>query len=84
MIRYQYMQGIIDKMKHGPYWDTISESYDTLTLLKRIDKTILYQTKYQYCYAIVYNKECKMYGFYQHNLKNEKYYERFNTKVDAR
>ena len=40
-------------------------------------------TKYQYCYATVYNQECSIYVFNQHNLTNEQHDERLNTKVDV-
>ena len=36
MIRGQCMQFLLYKMKHDPYWDKASESYDPLTLLKSI------------------------------------------------
>ena len=41
------------------------------------------QTEHHYCYATLYNQECTLYGFHQHNLTNEQYYERLNTKVDV-
>ena len=31
----------------------------------------------------MYNQECALYGYQQHILTNEQYYERFNTKVDV-
>ena len=68
-------------MKPDIYWDTTSESYDPLKLLKFVDKTILSQTEDQYYYATVYNKNCELYGFHQQNLTNEQYYEIFNTKI---
>ena len=40
-------------------------------------------TEDQYFYATVYDKECALYGFNQHNLKNEQYYERFNANIDV-
>ena len=83
MIRGQWMQVILDKMKHDPDWDNTSESYYPLIILNIIDKNILAQTKYQYLYATVYNQECALYGFNQHNLTNEQHYERLNTKVDV-
>ena len=49
MIRVQWMQVILYKMKHDPDWDNTSESYDPLIILNIIDKKILAQTKYQYC-----------------------------------
>ena len=77
------MQVLLNKMKHDTYWDTTSESYYPLTLLKLTEKKILTQTKEQYCYEKVYDQECALYGFHKHNLTNEHYYERFNTKVDV-
>ena len=68
-------------MKHGPDWTTTSESYDPLTLLKLIEKTILAQTEDQYPYATVYEQECGLYSFQQQALTNEQWYERFNTKI---
>ena len=44
-------------------------------------KIILAQTEDQYFYAKVYNQECALYGFNQHNLTNEHYYEQFGTNV---
>ena len=68
-------------MKHDTDWDNTSESYDSITLLKWIERKILDQTKDQYCYATMYDQECELHGFQQHNLTNKQYYERFNTKV---
>ena len=83
MIRGQCMQVLLDNMKHDPDWYTTSESYNPLTLLKLIEKTILAQTEDQYCYVRVYNQVCSLYCLHQHNLTNEHYYEIFNTKVDV-
>ena len=69
-------------MKNGLDWYKTSELYDPLTLLKLIEKTILAQTKYHYCYATVYNQDCALYGFNQQNLTKKHHYERFNTKVN--
>ena len=38
---------------------------------------------HQYCYATVYNHECAVYGFYQHNLTNEQHYVQFNTMINV-
>ena len=37
-IRGQCMQVLLDNMKHDTNWDTTSEPYDPLTLLKLIEK----------------------------------------------
>jgi hypothetical protein len=83
MIRGQCMQVLLDKMKHDPDWATASESYDPLTLLRLIEKTILAQTEDQYPFATVYEQESALYSFTQNNLTNEQWYERFNTKIDV-
>jgi hypothetical protein len=83
MIRGQCMQVLLDKMKHDPDWTSASESYDPLTLLRLIEKTILAQTEDQYPYATVYEQECALYSFQQNALTNEQWYERFNTKIDV-
>ncbi len=83
MIRGQCMQVLLDKMKHDPDWTSTSESYDPLTLLKLIEKTILAQTEDQYPFATVYEQECALYSFSQQVMTNEQWYERFNTKVDV-
>jgi hypothetical protein len=51
MIRGQCMQVLLDKMKHDTDWLPASESYDPLTLLRLIEKTILAQTEDQYPYV---------------------------------
>jgi hypothetical protein len=83
MIRGQCMQVLLDKMKHDTDWTSASESYDPLTLLRLIEKTILAQTEDQYPYATVYEQECTLYSFTQNSLTNEQWYERFNTKIDV-
>ena len=75
------MQVLIDKNMDDTDWYNTGESYDPLTVLNLIDKKILSQTKYQYWYATVYDQECALYGFNQHNLINEQYYSQFNTNV---
>ena len=83
MIRYQCMQYLLDNMNNDSDRDNKSESYDHPTLLKIIEKTILAETQYQYCYSTLYNQECELYGFNQQNLTNEQYYDQLNTKIDV-
>jgi hypothetical protein len=83
MIRGQCMQVLLDKMKHDADWISASESYDPLTLMKLIEKTILAQTEDKYPYATVYKQECTLYSFNQNTLSNEQWYERFNTRIDV-
>jgi hypothetical protein len=82
MIRGQCMQVLLDKMKYDSNWTSASGSYDPLTLLRLIEKTILAQTEDQYPYATVYKQECALYTFTQNSLANKQWYERFNTKID--
>ena len=77
------MHVLLYNMNNDTDWDTTSELYNPLTLLKLIERKIFNQTADQYCYATVYNQECSLYGFLQHNLTNVHYYEQFNTKVDV-
>jgi hypothetical protein len=83
MIRGQCMQVLLDKMKHDSDWIPASESYDPLTLMRLIEKTILAQTEDQYPFATVYEQECTLYSFNQNTLSNEQWYERFNTRIDV-
>ena len=41
MIWGQFMQVIVDNMKHDLDWDKTIESYNPLTLLKLIEKAVL-------------------------------------------
>ena len=49
------MQVFLDRINHDPGWYNTSEPYDPLTLLNLIEKTILSQIEYQYCYAEVHD-----------------------------
>jgi hypothetical protein len=70
-IRGQCMQVLLDEMKHDPDWTSASESYDPLTLLRLIEKTILAQTEDQHPHATVHKQECALCGFQQNALTNE-------------
>ena len=65
------MQVIIDKIKNNSYCYNTSESYNPLISLKLVEKKILDHTRYKYCYATVYGKECAIYGFNQQKFTNE-------------
>jgi hypothetical protein len=69
-------------MKQDMDWNTVSISYDPLTLYRLIERTVLAQTEDRYPFATVYDLELLFYLFKQDNLSNPQLYERFNTKVD--
>ena len=48
VIQVQYMQLLLDHIKHYPYWDNKIESYNPLTLLNLTEKTLLANTEDQY------------------------------------
>ena len=60
-----------------------SESYDPLTLMRLIEKTVNAQTDDQYPYATVYEQEVAFYSFQQGQSTNDHWYEKFNTRVDV-
>jgi hypothetical protein len=70
-------------MKQDIDWNTMSVSYDPLTLYLLIEKSVLVQTEDLYPFATVYDQELSFYSFKQDNLSNPQWFERFNTKVDA-
>jgi hypothetical protein len=83
LIQGQCTQLLQDKMKQDTDWNTVSISYDPLTLYRLIEKTVLAQTEDQYPFAMMYDQELSFYLFKQDNLSNPQWYERFNTKVDV-
>jgi hypothetical protein len=71
------------KLNQDTDWNTVSISYDPLTLYQFIDRNVLAQTEDQYPFTTVYDQELSFYSFKQDNLSNPQWYERFNTKVDV-
>ena len=69
--------------KQENVWQTTSSYYDPLSLIDMIDKTVLAQTEDQYPFTTVYGQELLLYGFHQNVLTNDKWYKKFNTKVDV-
>jgi hypothetical protein len=69
-------------MKQDTDWNTMSISYDPLTLYRLIERTALAQTEDQYPFATVYDQELSCYSVTQENLSNPHWYELFNIKVD--
>jgi hypothetical protein len=70
-------------MKQDTDLNTVSISYDPLTLYRLIEGTVLAQTEDQYPFATVYDQELSFYLFKQDNLSNPQWYELFNTKFDV-
>jgi hypothetical protein len=83
VIQGQCTQLLQDKMMQDMDWNTVSTSYDALTLHLLIERTVLAQTEDQYLFATVYGQELSCYSFKQDSLSNPQWYERFNTKVDV-
>jgi hypothetical protein len=83
LIQGQCTQLLQDKMKQDTEWNTVSISYDQLTLYRLIERTVLAQTEDQYPFATVYDQELSFYLFKQDNLSNPQCYEHFKTKVDV-
>jgi hypothetical protein len=84
LIQGQCTQLLQEKMKQETDCNTVSISYDPLTLYRLIERTVLTQTEDQYPFATVHKQELSFYLFKQDNLSNLQWYERFNTKVDER
>jgi hypothetical protein len=68
-------------MKQDPDWIMVSTSYDTLTLYRLIEMTVLAQTEDQCPFTTLYDQELGFYLFKQDILSNPQWYERFNKKV---
>jgi len=63
LILGQCTQLLQDKMKQDTDWNTVSTSYDPLSLYRLIEKTILAQTEDQYPFATIYDQELAFYAF---------------------
>jgi hypothetical protein len=83
LIQGQCTQFLQEKMKQDKELNTVSISYDPLTLYLLIERTALAQTEDQYPFATVYDQELSFYSFNQENMSNPQWYECFNTKVDV-
>ena len=70
-------------MNQDTEWNVVRNSYEPLTLYRRIEKNVLGQTEDQYPFATVYNQELGFYAFIQDTLPNTQWYERYNTKVEV-
>ena len=55
LIQGQCTRLLQNKMKQDTDWNTVSTSYDPLTLYRLIERTVLAQTEDQYPFATVYD-----------------------------
>jgi hypothetical protein len=83
LIQGQCTQLLQDKMNQDMDWNTVSISYDPLTLYRLMEMTVPAETEDQYQFATVYDQELSFYLFKQDNLSNPQWYERFNNKADV-
>ncbi len=71
-------------MKQDATWQTVSDSYDPLKLLKLIEKYILKQSDNQYKIGIVIEQLKLLLTYRQDDgVTNTAYYDRFKTRVDV-
>jgi hypothetical protein len=70
LIQGQCTQLLQEKMKQDTYWNTVSISYDPLTLYPLMERTVLAQTEDHYPFATVYDQELLFYSFKQDNMSN--------------
>jgi hypothetical protein len=75
LIQGQCTQLLQNKMKQDTDLNTVSISYDPLTLYRLIERTVLAQTEDQYPFFTVYDQELSFYLFKQDNLSNPHWYE---------
>jgi hypothetical protein len=83
LIQGQCTHLLQDKMKQDTDWNTLSTSYDPLTLYLLIKKTVLAQPEDQYPFSTVYDQELSCYSFKQDSFFNPQWYARCNTNVDV-
>ena len=75
---------LLDKMKQDADWQTVSDSFDPLKLLKLIEKYILKQSDNQYKIGIVIEQLKLLLTYRQDDgVTNTAYYDRFKTRVDV-
>ena len=72
-----------DKMKQDKNWAAVSTSYKPLELYKLMERVILKQSEDQYPLAALWEQLTNVTNARQGNLTNNKWYDRFNTKVEV-
>ena len=78
----QCTQALKDKLKEDGDWEDIAEKYDSIRLLKLIEKYVLKQTESHYPYLAVQEEMRSMLNFSQgEDMTLGMYYEKFNTRV---
>ena len=70
-------------MKQDKNWAAVSVSYKLLELYKLIKRVILKQTEDQYPVTALWEQLTNVVNAKQGNLTNNKWYDRFNTKVEV-
>jgi hypothetical protein len=71
-------------MKQDSDWQTVSDSYDPLKLLKLIEKFILKQSDNQYKIGIVIEQLKLLLTYRQDDgMTNAAYYDQFKTRADV-
>ncbi len=75
---------LLDKLKQDSDWQTVSDSNNSLKLLKLIEKYILKQSDNQYKIGVVI-EQLKLLLTYRQDggMTNVAYYNRFKTRVDV-
>ena len=69
-------------MKQYTEWNVVSTSYDSLTLYRLTEKTVLGKKDNQYPFITVYNQKIGFSAFREDTLSKPQWYKRFNTRVD--
>ncbi len=71
-------------MKQDADWQAASDSYNSLKLLKLIEKSILKQSDNQYKISIIIEQLKLLLAYWQdYGVTNAVYYNRFKTRVDV-
>ena len=76
----QCTQTLKDKLKEDGDWEDIAEKYDSIRLLKLIEKYVLKQAESHYPYLAIQEEMWSMLNFSQgEDMTLGMYYEKFNT-----
>ena len=73
VIIVQCMQQLLEKMKQDTSWTKVSTSYDPLSLLGFIEKTLMSQSQDTYPCVTVYEAQISIMGYHQNTQSNDEY-----------